>query len=74
SGFAGFPEVGIAGLRPVPQGLLKNSLLKRHPKGAFSGNSTPKAFIKNGGAFGTIKKCNYALRTAAFSDIIITTS
>ena len=55
-------------------GLLKNSLLKRHPKGAFSGNSTPKAFIKNGGAFGTIKKCNYALRTAAFSDIIITTS
>ncbi len=52
-------------------GLLKNSLLKRHPRGAFSGNSTPKAFIKNGGAFGTIKKCNYALRTAAFSDIII---
>ena len=38
--------------------------------GAFSGNGTPKAFFSNGGAFGTIKKCNYALRTAAFSDII----
>ena len=39
----------------IKKGLLKNSLLKRHPKGAFSGNSTPKAFIENGGAFGTIK-------------------
>ena len=52
------------------RGLLKNSLFKRHPMGAFSGNGTPKAFFSNGGAFGTIKKCNYALRTAAFSDII----
>ena len=42
-------------------GLLKNSLLKRHPTGAFSGNSTPKAFIKNGGAFGTVEKKAAAL-------------